>query len=101
MKIDGVLSTAISKVPFFDKNLDAGNNPEDKSFSDMLGAAIQDVNQLQKQSQRKNIDLVAGRVDDISEVMIAAEKASLALQLTTQVRNKVVESYQEIMRMQM
>lgn len=72
-----------------------------QSFSEMLEAAVQDVNKLQKTSEKKSIDLAAGRVEDISEVMIAAEKANIALQLTTQVRNKVVESYQELMRMQM
>ena len=71
------------------------------SFSDMLSAAIRDVNGLQKAAEAKNIDLAAGRVEDLSEVMIAAQKAALALQLTVQVRNKVVEAYQEIMRMQM
>jgi len=72
-----------------------------QSFTEMLEAAVQDVNKLQKTAQQKNIDLAAGRVEDISEVMIAAEKANIALQLTAQVRNKVVEAYQEIMRMQM
>ena len=72
-----------------------------KSFGTMLSEAISDVNGLQKSSQAKTIDLAAGRIEDISEVMIAAEKASVALQLTIQVRNKVVEAYQEIMRMPM
>ena len=71
------------------------------SFSDMLSAAIRDVNGLQKAAEAKNVDLAAGRVEDLSEVMIAAQKAALALQLTVQVRNKVVEAYQEIIRMQM
>ncbi|MGB3261796.1 flagellar hook-basal body complex protein FliE, partial [Paenisporosarcina sp.] len=45
--------------------------------------------------------LVTGEVKDIHEVMIASQKASLSLQLTVQVRNKVVEAYQEVMRMQL
>lgn len=44
--------------------------------------------------------LAAGQVDDISQVIVAAEKADIALQLTLAVRNKAVEAYQEIMRMQ-
>ncbi len=74
---------------------------EEKSFGEMLGDAINGVNNLQKAAEKKNIDMAAGKVEDISEVMIAAEKSSIALQLTIQVRNKVVEAYQEIMRMQM
>ena len=44
--------------------------------------------------------LAAGQVEDISQVVVAAEKADIALQLTLAVRNKAVEAYQEIMRMQ-
>ena len=80
-----------------------GNLDEDNgnSFAEMLSSAISDVNGLQKVAEQKNLDLAAGRIEDISEVMIAAEKASLALSLTSQVRTRVVEAYQEIMRMQM
>jgi flagellar hook-basal body complex protein FliE len=78
------------------------NDEENKpTFADMLSAAVHEVNGLQKDAEKKNIDLAAGRIEDLSEVMIAAEKAALALQLTVQVRNRVVEAYQEIMRMQM
>ena len=45
--------------------------------------------------------LITGEVEDLHQVMIAAQKASITLDLTIQVRNKVVEAYQEIMRMQM
>ena len=44
--------------------------------------------------------LATGKIEDISQVTIAAEKASIALQLTMQVRNKVMDAYQEVMRMQ-
>lgn len=77
----------------------AGDN--NKSFGEMLTSAISEVNGYQRVAEQKNIDLAAGRIEDISEVMIAAEKASIALQLTNQVRNKVVDAYQEIMRMSM
>lgn len=79
-------------------NFDEENS---NSFADMLSSAISDVNGLQKIAVQKNLDLAAGRIEDISEVMIAAEKASIALSLTSQVRTRVVEAYQEIMRMQM
>ena len=44
--------------------------------------------------------LAAGELEDISQAVVASEKADIALQLTLQVRNKVVDAYQEIMRMQ-
>ena len=69
-------------------------------FGEMLKKAINDVNTLQKQSREAKVKLVTGDVEDIHSVMIAGAKASIAMQFTLQVRNKVIESYQEIMRMQ-
>lgn len=71
-----------------------------KSFASMLSDAIEQVNTYQSESQKLTNELVTGQVEDVHQVMIAAQKASLSLQLTVQVRNKIVESYQEIMRMQ-
>ena len=73
---------------------------ETKSFGEFLSDSLKEVNTLIKQSEVANIKLAAGQVEDISEVVIAGEKASIAVQLTMQVRNKMVEAYQEIMRMQ-
>lgn len=72
----------------------------DKNFGEYLTNALDKVNQLQHESQQASIDLAAGKVQDLSQVVIATEKATIALQLTMQVRNKVVDAYQEIMRMQ-
>ncbi|WP_425060853.1 Flagellar hook-basal body complex protein FliE [Sporomusa carbonis] len=79
--------------------VDKSENPE-KSFSDFLKDALNNVNRLQNESQQASINLAAGKVQDVAEVTIAAEKAAIALQLTMQVRNKVVDAYQEVMRMQ-
>lgn len=70
------------------------------SFSEYLQNALTEVNNLQKTSEAANIQLAAGDNIDLHSVMIAGEKANLALQLTVQVRNKVIEAYQEVMRMQ-
>lgn len=71
-----------------------------KSFGQALADALGDVNRLQLGAAQASADLAAGKVQDVSEVVIATEKATIALQLTMQVRNKVVEAYQEMMRMQ-
>ena len=71
-----------------------------KSFGDLLKDAVDQVNQLQGQADRLADQLASGKLDNVHQVMIAMEKASLALQLTIQVRNKVIEAYQEIMRTQ-
>lgn len=76
----------------------AGENA--KSFGELLAEAMDDANALVQDSQQKSVELAQGRIEDVSQVMIAAEKASLAIQLTMQVRNKAVEAYQEVMRMQ-
>ncbi|MDA8233849.1 MAG: flagellar hook-basal body complex protein FliE [Clostridia bacterium] len=72
----------------------------DSGFGEMLKKAIDDVNTLQKQSQEAKVKMATGEVEDLHSVMIAGAKASIAMQFTLQVRNKVIESYQEIMRMQ-
>lgn len=71
-----------------------------KPFGKFLSEAINDVNTLQNNAEKASIDLAAGKIQDVSQAVIAAEKASMALQLTMQVRNKVVDAYQEVMRMQ-
>ena len=69
-------------------------------FGEYLKNALGEVNSLQNESDNMSKALAAGQVEDISQVVIAAEKADIALQLTLAVRNKAVEAYQEIMRMQ-
>lgn len=71
-----------------------------KTFADTLTEAISNVNQMQKDSDEKIQQLATGRTDDIAGVMITAEKADLALRTMVQVRNKIIDAYQEIMRMQ-
>ena len=69
-------------------------------FGNFFNDALKEVNQLQVDSAEITKKMVLGEVEDIHQVMIAAEKASLALNLTMQIRNKLVEAYQEISRMQ-
>lgn len=70
-------------------------------FQAMLKGALDDVNRLQVEADQAVTALAEGEASDIHQVMVAAEKAKLSLQLTVQVRNKMVEAYQEISRMQL
>ncbi|WP_227935806.1 flagellar hook-basal body complex protein FliE [Alkalihalobacillus deserti] len=70
------------------------------TFKTALSQAIKDVNELQKTSAEKTELLTKGEIDNLHDVMITGQKASITLQATVEVRNKVVEAYQEIMRMQ-
>jgi flagellar hook-basal body complex protein FliE len=71
-----------------------------KNFGEFLTEALGEVNRLQGDSSKASFDLAAGKLQDVSQVTIAAEKASIAIQLTMQVRNKMIDAYQEVMRMQ-
>lgn len=70
-----------------------------KSFSNVIGDYITDVNSKQKASESASELYASGGNIDVHSVMIAAEKASLSMQLTMQMRNKVLQAYQEISRM--
>lgn len=70
------------------------------SFARILQEQFQVVNSLEKNANDITEKLLLGEVNHLHEVTIAAEKANLALQLTVQIRNKLVEAYQEISRMQ-
>ena len=72
----------------------------DVTFDKTLKDAIDKVNELQIKADKAAQDLATGRTDNIAEVMIAAEKADIALRLMMQVRNKMIDAYQEIMKMQ-
>lgn len=72
----------------------------EKPFGEFLRDALNNVNNLQNEAKQASLNLAAGKIQDVAEVTIASEKAAVALQLTMQVRNKVVEAYQEVMRMQ-
>jgi flagellar hook-basal body complex protein FliE len=71
----------------------------DKSFADTLKDAITEVNNLQQVSNQKMQELAVGKTDNVADVMIAAEKADIAMRVMVQVRNKVIDAYNEIMRM--
>lgn len=73
---------------------------EAPSFGQMMRDALERVNQLQQEADESTAALAFGTADNLHQVMIAGERAQLALQLTIAVRNKVVEAYQEISRMQ-
>ncbi|MCS7175068.1 flagellar hook-basal body complex protein FliE [Pseudothermotoga sp.] len=70
-------------------------------FAEILKEAFDKVNQVQKNAEKMASDFALGKISNIHEVIIEAEKATIALRLTTEVRNKIIEAYREIMRMQL
>ena len=72
----------------------------DGGFGATLKNAISQVNDLSDISDQKVTDLVQGGQGDVHNVMIAVEKADVAFQLMMQVRNKIVNAYQEVSKLQ-
>ncbi len=76
--------------------------PENKAvnFKDLLDTAMSQVNDLQLKSDQAIKAFATGEPIELHDVMISMEKANLALQLTVQVRNRLVEAYQQLNQMQ-
>ena len=77
------------------------NVPEPRtSFADQLKNAVAEVNDLQTRREDMVEQMVTGGATEVHDVMIAAKESQLAFELLLEIRNKLLESYQEIMRMQ-
>lgn len=70
------------------------------SFERALGQAMHQLDTLQTQADQHAIALATGQDVDLADVVLATERAALGFQLAIQIRNRVVEAYQEIVRMQ-
>lgn len=70
------------------------------NFLDLLQNALSRVNSLQVKADQLSEEFALGLNDNVQEVMLAVQEAQLALQLTVQIRNKLTEAFQELMRMQ-
>jgi flagellar hook-basal body complex protein FliE len=98
-------SAIISGLPAFPGTLPTGptlpsSSEPEGGFGATLKNAISQVNDLSDVSDQKVGDLVQGGQGDVHNVMIAVEKADIAFQLMMQVRNKIVNAYQEVSKLQ-
>lgn len=71
-----------------------------EKFGEALKNSIAEVNQAQLSADRATEQVAAGESKNLHEAMIKLEQADISLRLMVQMRNKAVEAYQEIMRMQ-
>ena len=81
------------------KTLLSDEGKED-SFRATLEKSLSEVNTLINQSDQKGMELAVGKTENLHEAMITFEKAETALKFLVQVRNKALDAYHEIMRMQ-
>lgn len=87
-------------IPMQKKTGQVDQSAQRNDFGKMLKNAINEVNEAQLNSSKATEKLITGQDIELHEVMIAAQKASITLQAALEVRNKAVEAYQEMMRMQ-
>ena len=69
-------------------------------FKDLLERSIQQVNAMQEAADKAKVDLVTGGTENFGAAMVEMKKAELAFQQLVEIRNKLVDAYQEVMRMQ-
>jgi len=82
----GVISNGFSGAP-------TGGKAE---FMDSLRSAMDQIGSLQSEADNKVAQLLTGNGQDVHSAMIAVEKANLSFQMMVQVRNKIVQAYQQI-----
>jgi len=76
-----------------------GQVADGKDFKSMLMDAIGEVNRLQTEADEARINLVTGKTDNVAEVFTAVKKAETAFQTLMQIRNKLMDAYDEIRQM--
>ncbi len=97
--LDRLRATQGGPLPL--RGTDASRKPEDaRSFADTLKDVVQDINRQQVESGETSLRFMAGEVEHVHEAMIAMQKAKTSFEFMVEVRNKLLEGYKEIMRMQ-
>lgn len=92
--------TSIAPTNLEPQSVGSGDGKSGSDFSKFLADALGQVDALQKNADAASLQLATGQVDDLSSVMVALEKASLSLSLTVATRDKVLDAYNQIIRMQ-
>ena len=97
-QINGLVPGLESKIG----NSRVAGPPEDKAgFTELLNNLITSVNDLQLDAGKAQELMAAGEAADLHQVMIALEEAGVAMDLLLEIRNKLVDAYQSLMRMPM
>lgn len=82
------------------KPVEKTGDKSSSSFGELLTRSIEEVNSQQVDSEVKVSEFLAGRDNGIHQTMLSMEKADISMRLLVKVRNKAVEAYREIMRLQ-
>jgi len=76
------------------------NEPKEEKFSNLLSDAIDSIEETEAQSDAASAALLTGESDDVHSALIASQKAEIAVSYAVQIRNKMIEAYNDIMNMQ-
>ncbi|OPZ96084.1 MAG: flagellar hook-basal body protein FliE [Planctomycetes bacterium ADurb.Bin412] len=76
-----------------------GKTADGKDFKSVLMESIDEVNRLQTEADTARINLATGKTENVAEVFTAVKKADLAFQTLMQIRNKLMDAYDEIKQM--
>jgi len=88
----------LASEPKFSIGADGDETPVG-SFADILTETLKTAGELDAADKASAIELLIGQSDDLAGLMMDAQKAELSLNLALQIRNKVLDAYNEIMRM--
>lgn len=101
MPISGAaLTSALSNVQATAPTPSTAPSEVNSSFGDMVAQGIENLDATQSEANNLALKAATGDLTDMHDYLIAATKASLATDLTVAVRNKAVDAFNEIMRMQ-
>jgi flagellar hook-basal body complex protein FliE len=94
------ISNLSNAFPASQAPISPGRPAKESGFASNLASAIEQVEQLHTDAQAGATEMMQSGGQDLHNVMIAVEKADISFQLMMQVRNKIVNAYQEISRLQ-
>lgn len=93
------MKTEPIQAPFLNMKRSVGSPDERSGFQEALQESINKTNDLQLNAHTAMEELAAGKSGNIHETMLAIQKAEVSFKMMMQVRNKIINAYQEIMRM--
>lgn len=92
------ISTGSAITPFKSAFAAEKAVPTENSFQNMFSDAVSNLEGLNEIKAQDGVALSLGNIDDIGQMQVNSQKAEVALQLLVQMRNKILDSYQEILR---
>lgn len=100
MHLPSVQMQFTNNSDFQKTTLNDSKSDSNQNFQGLLKNSLEKVNELQNISENKTRMAAFKEIDQLHDVMITAEKASIALETTVQIQQKVIDAYNEVMRMQ-